>query len=105
MSPTDEGQRVGPGLKAALRLLGDPGRRIEQLWSAADPNPALDIEASAADAALPDSGCFAETRLATRWRTYGRCGLACALLRRAGSESRQADRPATQDGDRTLPRR
>ncbi len=83
---------IGPGMFAALSALGRSGRQIRSRWfePAAGEQTGRDFSGDG-QGDQPDNE-FAdidEERLDTRWRVYKRCGIACALLRRVGSEARR----------------
>ena len=83
---------LGPGMFAALSALGRSGRQIRSRWfePAAGEQTGRDFSGDG-QGDQPDNE-FAginEVRLGTRWRVYKRCGIACALLRRVGSEARR----------------
>jgi hypothetical protein len=82
-----EGQRVvrlGPGLRAALAVLGPEGQRIARAWSSLDAESLAEMERSLPWAARRGVGDLR--------RGEGRWGLACALLRRAAAEGVYEDR-------------
>jgi hypothetical protein len=77
----------GPGWRAALETLGESGMGIARLWSSFDYGGMQ--EGGAGEAAEEEIWWFGdELRLGARWRRYGRCGVACALLRQAGRRAR-----------------
>ena len=79
---------VGPGLRAALSLLGEPGKHLLNQWSSMTATALMNEEASAARLLSAGPSAAGRPSAATRWTVYGRCGVACALLRRAGREAR-----------------
>jgi hypothetical protein len=81
---------VGPGLRSALGQLGDPGQALTARWSALSQAGLLAEEAMAMQFSAAEAALYDERLPGTRWRAYRRTGLACALLRQAGREARQA---------------
>ncbi len=81
-----DGPLPGPGLSGALDTLGSPGRHIRQVIEACPPGALPSVaEVDPAEAAVDgEARRFDESKLATRWLTYRRCGIACAFLRDAG---------------------
>lgn len=99
---------LGPGMSAALSALGRSGRVIRVRWSSGPDD-------AAARVGEWDEGAFGvsgrqgnrtgdaatgvdESRPGTRWRVYHRCGIACALLRRAGLVRRDGRAPQRTSG-------
>ena len=82
-------RQLGPGLSAALSVLGPAGRRIEKMWTALDATGLAEMERSLGESAWPAAGpgVYDETRFGTHWRAYGRHGVASALLRRASARN------------------
>jgi hypothetical protein len=91
---------LGPGLRAGLAVLYDAGNRIAERWSHLDAAAALELELSAAEIDAAQAGRFDESRPSVRWEAYGRTGLACAALRRAGREVRSTSGAARALGGR-----
>jgi len=85
-------RRIGPGLRAALALMGRTGVAIVHRWADLDASGAASLERDAEQLELPGAGDFNESQPGTRWRAYGRTGVACALLRRAGQRTASASR-------------
>jgi len=77
-------RRIGPGLRAALALLGRAGVAIVHQWADLDARGKASVEEEVGQSCFPGAGRFDESHPGTRWRAYGRTGVACALLRRAG---------------------
>jgi len=81
---------LGPGLRAGLAALfgGDEATvgASSRLDSALVPGGADHVAAEAWRGAAQ----FDESRLGVRWDAYGRTGVACAVLRRAGRAARAA---------------
>ncbi|NIA22496.1 MAG: hypothetical protein GWP05_11165 [Anaerolineaceae bacterium] len=77
---------------AALSALGRSGRRIRSRWlePAAGQQTGRDFcDDGQGDRPDDEFADIDEQRRGTRWRVYKRCGIACALLRRVGSEARR----------------
>ena len=78
---------LGPGWRAALEALGESGIGIARQWSSFDYGGMQDD--GTGEAPEDEVWWFGdELRLGARWRRYGRCGVACALLRQAGRRAR-----------------
>lgn len=93
---------LGPGMFAALSALGRSGRRIRSRWFEPTAGQQTGREFSGdgqGDQPDDEFADFDEMWPGTRWRVYKRCGIACALLRRVGSEARPAA-PSTQQQSR-----
>jgi len=89
-------RRIGPGLRAALALMGQAGVQIVHHWADLDARGAASVDQVAEHLRLPGADRFDESHPGTRWRAYRRTGLACALLRQAGRPVSSACRTAQQ---------
>ncbi len=91
-APGSHSQRVpGPGLRAALTALGETGERIGRHWASADLME-LEAECAVAELEVPGAKWSDESRPGTRWRIYGRTGVACSVLRREAARRRRSAR-------------